>query len=241
MKGKDKEKTFCKKIKFNSKNYDIFLRSDADESVAAEIFDWREYRAAEEIIRESRLPVIDAGAHIGIFTLYVRALNPVAVVYALEPENENFNLLKKNIMKNKISGVKISNVALAGKSGERSLLLSPDSINHRLLEDAYAEEKDKAAKVQAVSLDDFLDRNGIVKAGLLKMDIEGGEFEVLESASEKSLEKIAAIILEYHDGDNRNHSEIENIMRCGGFGVQSFPSRFDNRLGFMLARNKRNI
>lgn len=235
------EKILTKKIKFQNKTFDIFLRPDADESVVAEIFNWQEYRAAEDVIKKSRFPIVDIGAHIGIFSLYVKALNPVGEIYALEPEEENFALLKKNISGNDLEDIKIFRVAMTGESGERKLILEADSINHHLLDSDSEDEieEKKCVKVQGISFRDFLRKNNISKISLLKMDIEGGEYEIFESMSADDFGKVQNAILEYHNYGGRSYKEVEKIFRQNGFSVQIFPSQFEKDLGFILARNKR--
>ena len=236
-----KEIVFSKKTEFRNRKFEIFLRPDADESVVAEIFKWQEYKSAEEIIKNCALPILDVGAHIGIFSLYAKAINAAAKIYALEPEENNFDLLKQNVAVNNLSDVKIFKVALAGKSGSRDLKLALDSINHHLLSDFDKIEKEdcRHEKVSVITLGDFLRENNIGKIGLIKMDIEGGEYEIFESLSAEDFSKIGNVILEYHNYFGRHYQEIENILRKKGFGVQIFPSRFEKDLGFMLARNKR--
>lgn len=236
-----REKIIYKKIEFQKKNFEIFLRPDADESVVAEIFKWQEYRSAEEIISKTVLPILDVGAHIGIFSLYSKALNRTAKIYALEPEEKNFDFLKKNIEANNLCDIKIFKMALAGKTEARKLVVESDSINHHLLplEDKGAEGEREHKAVSAISLQDFLNKNSIDLVGLLKLDIEGGEYEIFEKLLPEDFARIQNIILEYHNYNGRNSREIEFILRQNGFGVQIFPSRFDRDLGFLMARNKR--
>lgn len=225
------------KIKFRGREINICIRDDADESVVAEIFDWREYKMAEDAISKTKDLILDVGAHIGVFSIYAKTINPLARIYAFEPEENNFEFLKKNLTLNKISDVKIFHMALAGFSGKRELLLGADNINHRLL--SKGPRGEKTVFVKAMSLSDFLEEKKDDRIGLLKMDIEGGEYEILENLSAEDFEKIENIVLEYHEFDGRNRLEIENILRENGFGVQVFPSRFEKGLGFMFARNKR--
>lgn len=241
MKREKQKEILLKKIEFQNRKFEVFLRPDADESVVAEIFQWREYKVAEEIIRKSSLPILDVGAHIGIFSLYVRALNDAVKIYALEPEKENFRLLLKNIEASGVRDAKSYKVALSGKTAERNLVIEPDSINHYLADENSGDEaKVNYEKVSSISLGDFLEKNDIARVGLLKMDIEGGEYEVFENMSEEIFGRIDNIILEYHNYRGRNYKELEDILRKNGFSVQRFPSGFEKDLGFLFARNKRH-
>lgn len=240
MRIKKGTKILSEKAEFEGRRFEICLRPDADESVVAEIFKWREYRAAEGVIRKARLPILDVGAHIGVFSLYASALNPSVKICALEPEKENFALLLRNISGNRLDNVRAVKAALAGKTGKRELSLAADSINHRLRaavgEDGAAE---KYEKVSAFSFADFLEAERLDAVGLMKMDIEGGEYEVFENMAPEDFMRIHALILEYHEHGARSRRELEEILRSRGFGVETFPSRFEHGLGFMLARNKR--
>ena len=233
------KKLLVKKVRFRGREFTIFLRPDADESVVAEIFEWQDYRAAEAVLGASALPVLDVGAHIGVFTLYARALSPLARIHALEPEAENFALLRRNVAANQLENVKLHQVALAGTTGRGRLLLEADSINHRL---ARGADESGAAGERAVAtfrLGDFLDSACIPAVGLLKMDIEGGEYAVLEGLEEPDFARLRHIFLEYHDLSDRRHRELDELLRRSGFSVQVFPSQFEKGMGFMLARNKR--
>lgn len=222
-------------FKFGAKSWRIFLRDEADRSVFNEIFKLREYRSAEEAIRNAEDPIIDAGAHAGFFTLYCKALNPKVKIFAIEPEPGNFSALKRHLEENKIKNVKIVRAALAGQSGQRSLLISPDSHNHKLAE--IENSGDQKVEVTAYSFADFLKKNKIKNVSLLKMDIEGGEFEVIKSLSAKDLSMVNFVILEYHNKQRR--AELEQKLRENKFGAQVFPSKFDKTMGFLFAKNKR--
>src|SRR5262249_38026614 len=59
---------------------------------------WPEIRAwlEEEHKRGCRPLIVDAGAHIGISTVFFALMFPTALVIAIEPEGSNFDLLSKN-------------------------------------------------------------------------------------------------------------------------------------------------
>jgi FkbM family methyltransferase len=223
--------------KINGREFRIQVRDEADRSVVAEIFKWREYHAIEPIITTAKNAIIDAGAHIGVFTLYCRAFNPTAKVYCLEPEPNNFRLLKENITLNKVKSIGIIAAALSDRTGKQKLLITPDSHNHQLSHDSLIDPQ-KTITVKTLNFSDLCSENKIKAVSLLKMDIEGEEFAVIDNLSAKNIRLIDYIFLEYHQNGQNSPKNLEINLRDKGFSVQIFPSKFDKKMGFILAHNK---
>lgn len=222
-------------IRFKQRIFYFSDRDEADRSVISEIFSWREYRAVEGLIAAAAT-IVDVGAHIGIWSAYASSLNPLAKIYALEPEADNFRGLRQTVSANHLSQVKIFPIALAAASGRRRLAVAADSINHRLLPPA---DQSEGPLVAARSLADFCQEAKIGSIDVLKLDIEGGEYELIGAWQEEDFARMRSLILEYHLLGERTVSELEGNLRRHGFSVQIFPSRFDKDLGFLLARNKK--
>lgn len=232
-------------FKFNFQDFSVSLPDEASQSVWAEIFKEREYKAAEQTISQATDPIVDVGAHVGLFVLYVRSLNLSSLVYSLEPEEKNFDLLQKNIKDNKLSKIKPLQIALGGRSESGNLIVTIDSHNHHL-ENAPAvriseneQNLQTNQSVQILSLRDFFVQEKIKIVSLLKMDIEGGEYDVFSACMPADFARIKTVIMEYHNYSGFNYKEIENQFRENGFGVQIFPSKFDKNMGFVFAKNKR--
>jgi len=225
-------------IKFKNKSLRLKVRDAADLSVVGEIFKVRDYRAAEPLLTAAPTRIIDAGAHIGVFTLYCRALNTAAEILAIEPDPQNRLLLQENLRLNDLVNIKILPQALAAKSGPRELIVAEENINHRLrLTDEPKGPRAQTVPVVAVSLADLPE-----KIDVIKLDIEGGEFEIIEQTASEILKRPKTWILEYHDGAatdrNRRHTKLEQKFKALGYGVQIFPSKFEKKLGFILATRK---
>jgi len=101
------------------------------------------------------------------------------------------------------------------------------------------DDSDNFFTVAGISLSDFIKKNKIKKIGLIKLDIEGGEYELLTSWGANELSVIKNIILEYHEFDAWRREDLVQILRENGFGVQIFPSKFDKTMGIIFAHNKR--
>ncbi|MEI6627318.1 MAG: FkbM family methyltransferase [bacterium] len=224
-----------KEINFLDYKIKVNLRDEADVSVASEIFNWREYRSAEEVIKNTTNPILDIGAHAGFFSIYARLLNDSVTIYAVEPHPENIKALGENLKANHIDGVKILALAIADKTGEGKLAVSEDSHNHKLSTD----EKISDLSIKTSTLLDLLEKYKIDAVGLLKMDIEGAEYAVLTALKPGDWLKIDHLVLEYHDDTINHHRQLEKLIRENGFSVQIFPSMFDKSMGFIMARNKR--
>jgi len=218
-------------LSFNNQDYQIKIRSQADKSVMKEIFELGEYKDVESIIKSAKAPIIDAGAQAGFFCLYCRALNSEVKIYAIEPDENNLEVLADNLTVNNISNVEIIPAALAGQTGLRDFFISTDTHNHSLFK-VLAPQITKTNKIKTYSLDDFLNEQGIERVSLLKLDIEGAEYEVLNNF--KGWKKINNIILEYHDFGEYKHSQLIELLQEKSFKTKTTPSKFDKSLGFII-------
>ncbi|MDD2646925.1 MAG: FkbM family methyltransferase [Patescibacteria group bacterium] len=224
-------------LNYNQCDFKVLLRDEVDQSVFNEIFKIEEYRCAIDKIKQAKAPILDIGAHIGLFSLYCRALNPNVFIYAFEPEENNFKALEKINIDNNLR-INLIRAAIGEKSGEGELVIAADNHNHHLAEQEAAPEQ-KFQKVKIYNLSDWRQANKITEIGLLKMDIEGGEYQIIDSLSIDDFKIIEAMVLEYHNDNWRDYRLIEEKLRSNGFSVKIFPSQFDKKMGFLWAINKR--
>lgn len=225
---------------FNISGRHGFIRidSDADVSVFNEIFVDKEYRILDKIILEAKYPIIDIGAHTGMFSIYARMLNDVVPIFAYEPDEMNYANMKLNLKENGIKNVYTKNVAVAGKVAERTLYLSKDSHNHSIVNsessgDFSGEEK----KVFATTLTKIFGQNRLNAVSLVKMDCEGAEFEIIKNLPEDLFNKIAVFYVEYHNyGTDTDPKVLVEIFKRNGFKTEIRQSFYDKRMGFILSK-----
>lgn len=172
-----------------------------------------------------RAVVIDVGAHIGSFTLYLKSQLPEAKIYCFEPARSNFDLLLDNISFNNLSGVKAIKLALAGKTGPS--FLKTDSLDNN----AYSLGS-SGEPVLSIDLDSFFKQEALGEIDLIKMDCEGAEYEILSNA--KKLKQVKSLILEYHRrDDNFNDTYLVNLLASEGFTLGYRRDRFDHSQGIL--------
>jgi FkbM family methyltransferase len=140
--------------------------------------------------------IVDAGANIGIATLYFARTFPNAKVIAIEPEPSNFALLKKNC-------AGLENVTLI----EGALWPTPGTL---VIEDENAEKwgmrvtdglsiSGRAGSVSSITIPEILKRFEIAEIDLLKLDIEGSERDLFLNSPQNWLKRVGMIAIELHD------------------------------------------
>jgi len=206
-------------------------------SVIDEFFVDRMYRSVEYLISNIKYPIIDIGAHIGVFSLYASVLCPKSNVLALEPEPSNFQLLKENLRLNKIKNVTpIKSALIACKESKTELYLSTNTHNHSTNKPI---NQSTSITVPATNLEKIIKQHKLSKIGILKMDIEGAEFQIISNIQYPIFDLIQNMVIEYHETEKNKRADLENTIRSHGFSVEHFPNHFDKKLGLLIARNKR--
>jgi FkbM family methyltransferase len=170
----------------------IWLRpATSDLAVFREAFGEREYEVACWNI-EPKL-IIDAGANIGLTSLYFAARCANARIIALEPEASNVELLRRNTKA-------VSNITVkAGALWPRKASLSLVDDHAEKWAFSVKENSPSVSSVSAFTLPDILAEIGTDCVDLLKLDIEGAEKDLFTSGWQDWLPKVKRIVIELHD------------------------------------------
>ena len=141
---------------------------------------------------------IDGGANNGLYSILLCEKYKQNKIYAFEASNDLTKIIEKNIDSENFV---LCNKAIAATTGEIRFFTDKESdqIGSTIFDnvEAFAKnEKDiQTSVVQAVSLKDFIENEGIERVAVLKLDIQGGEYEAL-SHNPEILEKVDILILE---------------------------------------------
>lgn len=137
--------------------------------------------------------IVDVGANFGLHTLLAgKILGDRGHIYAIEPIPSNIKLLKRNIRLNHFnSRITIIEAALSNSNDAYiEMSLPKEDV---VVSASIAKVGNKVIKVKNMRLDDFIEGTGI-KPNLIKIDVEGAEYEVLKGA-ENVLKKYMPILL----------------------------------------------
>lgn len=158
----------------------------------------------EEVYKQSlrRVPfIIDCGANIGLSIIYMKQLYPEARIIGFEPDERNFELLRKNIESLGYQNVNVRKEAVWIRDTELQFA-DTGSMSSRIEQSGTGKTK----AVKAVRLRDLLTE----PVDFLKLDIEGAEYEVLKDIKDK-LPLVKNMFLEYH-GDFDQSAELSQIF-----------------------------
>jgi len=140
--------------------------------------------------------IIDAGANIGLASVFFANKYPNAKIIAIEPEESNFGILEKNTAP--YSNIYAIKAALWNSICELDLFGGYDDWGFRLGMDIKESKMRKRHLTKTVTIEKIIEDFDIDKIDILKIDIEGSEKEVFNSSS-AWIDKVNSIIVELHE------------------------------------------
>jgi FkbM family methyltransferase len=137
---------------------------------------------------------LDIGAHIGAFS--VRIAPFVRQVIAYEADPNNYALLLKNIEKNARMNIGTINMAVVGSATPGNVVtFYRNTGTNTGLHSLVTKRGRDSITVPSIPIDHVLD---VVSPNKIKMDIEGGEWDIFQHLTDEHLINIDEIIMEFH-------------------------------------------
>ncbi|WP_378741127.1 FkbM family methyltransferase [Nocardia brasiliensis] len=183
--------------------------------------------------------IIDVGANIGLFSMYMKQRYPNARIAAYEPAPETAQALRKNL--DPFTDISVHEHCLGTETGTANLTYYPvvpgNSTLHpegKLPQKRWMAEfldPDQlemlwASKIITVNIDRLshsLAREypECTVIDMLKIDVEGAELEVLGGIDDADWKKIRNVTLEVHNTEKSRVVDVEELLRSKGMKVFS--------------------
>jgi FkbM family methyltransferase len=172
---------------------------------------WKEIFQAQIYRFHAQTPaplIIDAGANLGLASIYLSRLYPSARIIAVESDPEIFSLLQANLSAQGVHAEQV--LCRAVWDSNETLRFSQDRADAGRVAGAGTVE------VQGLRLRDLLRKFGSVE--FLKLDIEGAEVRVLQDCRD-SLAGVQRLFVEYHSqaGQSQQLAELLEVLQSSGF------------------------
>jgi FkbM family methyltransferase len=203
LRGRRVESSGSGELVLNFKRAKLCLGRGAGELYAyVEIFVDDDYELSRLTIDDSGEAIVDVGANIGVFSLAAAQRFPRSPIYSLEPGAAPFGRLVRNVNLNGATAIHPLNAAAWSACGFVNF-----SENSATTVASVA--NDGETPVEAITLDALCQRYAIARLGLLKIDVEGAEMEVLRGGSE-ALIVTERVVVECHSASLA--SEVEALL-----------------------------
>jgi FkbM family methyltransferase len=148
--------------------------------------------------------VYDVGAHVGYYTaLAATMVGQRGQVIAFEPRPVNFSYLKRHIRTNGLPNVKLIEASVGDKAGAVRFHNKTGTGTGRVASDGRI-------SVRMVCLDELFARGEIPPPNFIKIDVEGGEVEVLKGAGTVVARARPVILVATHG--SREHAFVEQFL-----------------------------
>ncbi|WP_080237127.1 FkbM family methyltransferase [Spirosoma rigui] len=191
-------------VKVTVDGHPVTLRKrSSDALVFEQIFINKEYFELIDIIQLNEIPVstiVDLGANIGLSAVFLHTYFPEASFVCVEPDKENFDILKVNLLG-------ISNIVTYQKavwSEQKNIYLNRNFRDGKDWSISSSENNSGAySQVDTITINNILQDNNLNGIDLLKIDVEGAESELFKNLGQVNfLEKTKVIAIEIHDEFN---------------------------------------
>ncbi len=138
--------------------------------------------------------IIDAGANIGMASIYFAHRFPAAKIIAIEPSAENFKVLLQNV-----ANIPQATLLCMGLWNRDTHLEILDTYNSNDSFTVREVSKDQANSIPAISISTLMEQFSLDRIDILKMDIEGSEKELFQENYESWLPQTKILLIELHD------------------------------------------
>ena len=158
---------------------------------------------------------IDLGANEGYFSIIGgKIVGGKGRIISIEPQTRLQHIINKNIELNKVSNIELFQLCISNKVGNEVIHLSPDlntGSSGFLKKQKYFVPREK---VNSLTLESLIDKLNLKKVDLIKIDIEGSEYEaILGSKKLFQAQIIKNIALELHpEFLKKRNLEINHIL-----------------------------
>jgi FkbM family methyltransferase len=158
--------------------------------------------------------VIDVGAHVGAFVLWLVERHPDLTGVCFEPDPAAFAYLERNL-----AGLDVSRQprAVAGHGGTSTLARPIPGGGVSALGDADDADAN-AVPVSVVSFDDVMadiDR----PVALVKLDCEGSEYGIVLDSASAAWEQVRRAVIEYHPVPGRRPTDLVDRLTSLSFAL----------------------
>ena len=198
---------------------------------------WRNYNEffVDDIYRNFNIndldTVIDIGANVGLFAKYMYSKGSKKVV--LVEANPNLESNIKNMLDDDYnrSSVYLSPIFSEKKKVTFNYSSSNSAIGSIAFDSSMGVDYDSLTnqmELETITLDEIIEKENLERISLLKCDIEGGEYDLIPSLTDKQMSMIDKFMIEIHSNTNNQIQPILDKLESHGFRCRIYSPTFNS-------------
>jgi FkbM family methyltransferase len=220
---------FLYQISKGDKNYQMLARptttSMADIFVLREVLVDEAYGDVLPLLTKKNIRLLDIGANLGSFTIWMHRTVGVREVHCFEPEPDSFRLLQFNLSLNDCRTVETHECAVGGEARTVNISLKESSPGGTSIY-AHDPAAPQGRSVPVIAFGDWLRK---IKGDfdLLKVDCEGAEWEILGKTDPQQFARFRVFIAEVHNDPENKRAVADFKKLAEKLGFRTV--RWDNK------------
>ncbi|MEO6886001.1 MAG: FkbM family methyltransferase [Jatrophihabitantaceae bacterium] len=170
-------------------------------------------------LKDRPIRVIDIGGHVGTFACRLAQVHPKATIEAYEPSPTTARYLRKNVEQNALADrITVSELALAAETGFAELDDNGGGSGLNGLVSTGRGSSATSTKVQTIAFDEVVAQPG-APIDFMKIDCEGGEYDLIYGSSPSSWDSVQRVVIEYHPVPGQTWSKLRDWFAGVGLNV----------------------
>jgi FkbM family methyltransferase len=163
--------------------------------------------------------VLDIGANNGLFSLLMEQQG-AKKIYAFEPNQQS--LVNLRHMFRNTDAVEIIEKAVYTSDEPLEFFIDPNNTTIGSVSEAHVRESTAGLQkitVPAISLQTFIADTHLDKISLIKMDIEGAEYAIMEQLDKNIYDKVDSFLIEFHDNSDGRVVKLIDTLKQNGYDI----------------------
>lgn len=204
-----------------------------------EIFKYKEYGFLDNYIKSAKT-IFDIWGHFWFFSLYcieIIGWNDKLDIHYFEPVNK-FYIKAKNLFKKQNWKIYLNNKWVWIQSVEMPTFINKDkTMQTTIYKESFLNKNWVEKMCKYIRLQDYMEDNVLCRIDLMKIDIEGAEFDVLLNLEKKYFDIISVLCFEYHLLDvsfERKFKKLLSILSKNYWYIEIKDSKYSDKIWYVL-------
>ena len=183
-----------------------------------------------------RYEFIDIGANQGIYSLIASNNTNIKRIFAFEPVEQTFKLLKKNIKINKFTNIIAKKFAISNYNGKTKIQFNKNHTGAATIDKRYFDSSKNSHSIKTVN---FKVLNSLIKSNdrkVVKIDVEGHELEVINQLIKTDFIKLIDFIYVEVRFKFNGFSIIKDKLKKNNFYYIYKSPKINNHCDFLFKR-----